>query len=102
MENPASWTRAEHVVNDVLDEIAENEARPPGQRLFGWSRAMQITSALRREGLLNEDAPVSDVDVQSARLRQATDKKLNKETPDWIIRLAKGMSPDDGDTRDDA
>lgn len=55
MENPATWGKAEQVVNEVLKRIDENSALPPDQRRIGLSRARQITDALRVEGLLVSD-----------------------------------------------
>lgn len=33
----------------------------------------------------------SAIEVQAARLREVTDSKLGKTTPDWVKRLAKGQ-----------
>lgn len=50
MENPSSWTLAEYVVDEVLQRYYA--VREDGDILCGWSLAMQITNALRAEGLL--------------------------------------------------
>jgi hypothetical protein len=54
MENPGSWTLAEHVVNKVLDEhymMLSHTDNP----ILGLSVVRKITDALRAEGLLKED-----------------------------------------------
>jgi hypothetical protein len=56
MENPATWTKAERVVQDALDEAARGRE----QMVFGFSTAQQITNALREAGLLREPTEVSD------------------------------------------
>ena len=52
MENPAHWTEAERVVHAALKSHEENTERG----VVGISRAMAVTTALRRAGLL----PASD------------------------------------------
>jgi hypothetical protein len=54
MENPATWGRAEHIVDDVLANDDANRRKPPEQMLVGASRAKQICDALRAEGLLTD------------------------------------------------
>lgn len=51
MENPATWGKAEHVVNDAL---AESDRAMLGG-LIGLSLTRRITDALREAGLLKED-----------------------------------------------
>lgn len=51
MENPATWTEAEHVVSRVLKEAWIDD----GEFRCGLSVERQITDALRKAGLLNED-----------------------------------------------
>ena len=50
MENPETWTKAEHIVHQAI--LDAEEAYRNG--VVGWSRAKRITEALRKEGLLNE------------------------------------------------
>lgn len=55
MENPASWGKAEHVVDNVLGEWwanREKQMTDPTKRITGPSLARQITDALREAGLL--------------------------------------------------
>lgn len=52
MEDPASWGKAEHVINEALMEIAQAEADGPR---FGFSKAHRIASALRQADLLKEE-----------------------------------------------
>lgn len=53
MENPATWGRAERIVNNVLDSYAVDQVRPEEHRtVIGLSVERQITDALRAEGLL--------------------------------------------------
>ena len=56
MENPATWSRTERIINDTFFEwqIAQAEGR------FGQSLAKTIAEALREEGLLNETTPESE------------------------------------------
>lgn len=51
MENPATWGKAERVINDAL--YAADRAQLAGR--VGFSRARQITLALRNAGLLTEE-----------------------------------------------
>ena len=51
MENPQSWGLAEHVVDEAIQQWTLGRSK--GQ--CGYSQAMQITTALRREGLLKEE-----------------------------------------------
>lgn len=51
MENPAYWTRVEHLINESLVKDAEDRANG----VIGWSTAMKIANALRAEGLLKEE-----------------------------------------------
>lgn len=53
MENPGSWTLAEHVVNKALEEHDMLMRHEPG--LCGLSVVRKITDALRAEGLLISD-----------------------------------------------
>lgn len=55
MENPVTWGKAEHVVQEALARVRRNEEQPHGQRRYGLSVARQITDALREAGLLKED-----------------------------------------------
>ncbi|MFS0885291.1 hypothetical protein [Aeromicrobium sp. 179-A 4D2 NHS] len=63
MENPASWGPAEHAVSEVLRRWRENEAKPPLEQHIGHSLEMQITNALRREGLLVDVAPTGRIEL---------------------------------------
>lgn len=54
MENPQTWTLAEHVVNRALEE----HYSATRQKLCGLSIVRQITDALRAEGLLKDNEPV--------------------------------------------
>lgn len=56
MENPATWGKAEHVVHRALVEAEEALDRG----VIGLSKVRQITDALRREGLLVEEAKDKD------------------------------------------
>lgn len=51
MENPGTWTKAEHVVHAAL--LQADKDRENG--VYGLSRVRQITDALRRDGLLKEE-----------------------------------------------
>lgn len=35
----------------------------------------------------------SIVQVEAAKLRLVTDKRLGKQTPEWVARVAKGLPP---------
>jgi hypothetical protein len=48
MENPATWTKAEHIVSHVLTRFDDQQR----QGVVGLSLARQITDALRAGGLL--------------------------------------------------
>ncbi len=48
MENPATWGKAEHVVNDTIAEHDQVMRMSPG--LCGLSLARRITDALREAG----------------------------------------------------
>lgn len=50
MENPSTWTAAEHIVSAVLREDANNKAF--GRILIGLSLERRLTDALRAAGLL--------------------------------------------------
>lgn len=51
MENPATWGRAEKVVDQVI-----RDHRDRTDSVIGLSLTRRITDALRREGLLKDDA----------------------------------------------
>lgn len=53
MENPATWTEAEHIVCRVLAE--DHAMKQDGQVVIGLSLERRITDALRRAGLLTGD-----------------------------------------------
>ena len=57
MENPASWTKAEWIVHDALEEAAQARARG----VAGLSTTRLITSALQQAGLLRTDLPALGV-----------------------------------------
>lgn len=59
-ENPATWGRAERIVNRVIDEhfdhhrkVIAGEAEP----IAGLSLIRKITDALREANLLDHDSP---------------------------------------------
>lgn len=57
MENPTAWGPAERVVSNVLDEFFANQERAitdPEKVICGASLPSQITTALRRAGLLGD------------------------------------------------
>jgi hypothetical protein len=56
MENPMSWGKAEHVVNDVL-RLHQLQEAAPTKPLIGLSLTRKITDALREEGLLVDPKP---------------------------------------------
>lgn len=62
MENPATWGRAEHIVQDVLRR--REDSRASGEFRCGLSLARQITDALRAEGLLAAEDKVVAVREQ--------------------------------------
>lgn len=51
MENPGTWTLAEHVVNKAINDHFTDR----NQGLIGLSVVRRITDALRAEKLLVED-----------------------------------------------
>ena len=51
MENPATWSEAEKVIDAAL--TAATRAQFAGK--YGWSTAKQIAEALRQAGLLKEE-----------------------------------------------
>lgn len=57
MENPATWTQAEWVVQEALRkaQIGRNEGR------VGLSMTRQVTDALREAGLLDKNLPSLNV-----------------------------------------
>lgn len=59
MENPATWGKAEQLVNEIIRW--DVESRGEGQFRAGYSLARQITDALRAEGLLVEEEDNSKV-----------------------------------------
>lgn len=52
MENPASWGKLERVIHDALREYDAEQERG----VIGASRAAVVATALRREGLVQEEA----------------------------------------------
>jgi hypothetical protein len=57
MENPATWGPAERIVQKILDEFFDNQAKPitdESKTICGLSLERQITDALRAEGLLRQ------------------------------------------------
>lgn len=50
MENPATWGRAEKIVNRALTDAMSDHARG----VIGLSTARRITDALKQAGLLSE------------------------------------------------
>lgn len=59
-ENPATWGRAEHIVNKVLrDHYAHSHKVIAGKEepVIGLSLVRKITDALREADLLDHDAP---------------------------------------------
>lgn len=57
MENPASWTNAELIVKEVLDEHQREFLKPMAERRIGLSVYRQVTDALRAAGLLITETP---------------------------------------------
>lgn len=53
MENPATWGKAEEIVNDVI--LAEWDQQRREEFTVGLSLTRQITDALRAAGLLIEE-----------------------------------------------
>jgi hypothetical protein len=53
MENPATWGKAEHIVDGVLE--SHFEAMTSADLVTGPSLTRRITDALRAEGLLREE-----------------------------------------------
>ncbi len=58
MENPATWTKAEHVVQKAMQQWQDGHDRG----LIGLSQVRSITDALRREGLLTQKQSDSSED----------------------------------------
>ena len=52
MENPATWTEVEHVVNRALMQHKSDRANG----VIGLSSVRMITDALRRAGLLKDES----------------------------------------------
>ena len=53
MENPATWGEAERIVNDAWTRWHDDVT---GKMVIGLSLARTITDALRKAGLLREEA----------------------------------------------
>lgn len=55
MENPATWSSTEKIINREYQEWVRNLHKPADERVIGASLARRIADALRKEGLLKED-----------------------------------------------
>lgn len=94
MENPASWTSAERVVDQVIREHRNERARATlsrGKARIGLSLARRITDALREEGLLREVTKEQKVAQASEALNFWLEPDnwayLNATRPDLVKRL---------------
>ena len=72
MENPATWTRAERIVNKVIRRHAMEIQKPPDEQVIGLSLVRQITDALRRECFLRDDDEAAHVFYSDPENRRIT------------------------------